>query len=90
MNYVTSDEIIGKAANKYEAVVVAAMRARQLNLLQKKQLEMLQMQPREEEPEEAGEEGGDKQVEGEVRQKVIVLAMRELLSEEIKFRNLEA
>jgi len=82
VNYVTSDEIIGKAANKYEAVVVAAMRAQQL--------EMLQMQPREEEPEEAGEEGGDKQVEGEVRQKVIVLAMRELLSEEIKFRNLEA
>jgi DNA-directed RNA polymerase omega subunit len=86
MNYVTSDELIGKASNKYEAVVLAALRARQLNLLQKKQQEIAQEQTAEEEEEEILEENMERETDHELREKVTVLAMRELLKKEITYK----
>jgi len=85
MNYVTSDEIIGKVSNKYVAVVVAALRARQLNLLEKKQQELNQEQVQEEEANDGMEEGADKEANREVKEKVTVLAMRELIEQKIKY-----
>ena len=85
MNYVTSDELIGKVANKYEAVVVAALRSRQLNLLQKKQQELAQEQVQEEEEEDIIEDGVEREPKREAREKVTVLAMRELLGKKIKY-----
>jgi DNA-directed RNA polymerase omega subunit len=88
MKYVTADELIGKATNKYEAVVIAAQRARQLNLLEKRKLELTQElaeteeeEPSEEEPQE------DREIMREVREKVTVLAMKELLEEKIGYTN---
>jgi DNA-directed RNA polymerase omega subunit len=85
MNYVTTDELVGKASNKYEAVVVAALRARQLNLLQKKQQELLQEQAPEEEVEEILEEEMERETDREAKEKVTVLAMRELLEEKVNY-----
>jgi len=89
MNYVTSDELIGKVDNKYEAVVVAALRARQLNLLQKKQQEMAQEQAQEEESEEMIDDGVEREPQREAREKVTVLAMRELLDKNINYQREE-
>jgi DNA-directed RNA polymerase omega subunit len=89
MNYVTSDELIGKVANKYEAVVVAALRARQLNLVQKKQQELAQDQVQEEESEDITDEAVERETNHEVREKVTVLAMRELLDKKINYNREE-
>jgi DNA-directed RNA polymerase omega subunit len=89
MNYVTSDELIGKVANKYEAVVVAALRARQLNLLQKKQQELTQEQVEEDESEDIIEDGVEREPQREAREKVTVLAMRQLLDKEINYQREE-
>jgi DNA-directed RNA polymerase omega subunit len=86
MNYVTSDELIGKVDNKYEAVVVAALRARQLNLLQKKQHELAQEEAQEEEVEDILDDGIEKEPKREAREKVTVLAMRELLNKKITYQ----
>lgn len=78
MNYVTSEELEGKAANKYEAVVIAALRARQLNLLEKKKKEAEaegEVEGREEEREDEKE-----------KRKVTVIAVRELVEGKIKFQ----
>jgi len=85
MNYVSVDEIEGRAASKYEAVVVTALRARQLNLLERKRQEMAQELAPPQEGEEASEE---KKIEVPTvpRDKVIVLAMRELLDKKIKYK----
>ncbi len=85
MNYVTSDELIGKVSNKYVAVVVAALRARQLNLLEKKQQELTQEQAQEEEADDVMEEGGERETDREVKEKVTVLAMRELIEQKINY-----
>lgn len=79
MNYVSAEELTGKAANKYEAVVVAAMRARQLNLLEKKLREMEGVKERLEEEGEGLEEENKKL-------KVTVIALKELVEGKIKFR----
>ncbi len=77
MNFVTAEELMGKAANKYEAVVVAALRARQLNRLDKKMQEA-RVVPDEEE------------VGGEPKKiKVTVVAMRELIEGKINYRQEE-
>jgi DNA-directed RNA polymerase omega subunit len=89
MNYVTSDELIGKVGNKYEAVVVAALRARQLNLLQKKQQELVQEQVQEEEDEEILDDTVEREPVREAMEKVTVLAMRELLGKKIKYHREE-
>jgi|GEM_PF-1642863 len=89
MNYVTSDELIGMVENKYEAVVVAALRARQLNLLQKKQQELDQEQVPEEESEEVLEDEIEKEPRREAKEKVTVLAMRELLGKKINYHREE-
>jgi len=89
MNYVTSDELIGKVDNKYEAVVVAALRARQLNLLQKKQQELAQEQTQVEESEEILDDGAEREPAREAVEKVTVLAMRELLGKKINYHREE-
>ncbi|KPL18462.1 MAG: hypothetical protein AMJ92_07910 [candidate division Zixibacteria bacterium SM23_81] len=78
MNYVSAEELAGKATNKYEAVVVAAMRARQLNLLEKKLREM--------ESVKAGEEEEEGLEEENKKLKVTVIALKELVEGKIKFR----
>jgi len=89
MNYVAADELIGKVANKYEAVVVAALRARQLNLLQKKQQELTQEEVEEDESEDIIEDGVEREPQREAREKVTVLAMRQLLDKEINYQREE-
>lgn len=84
MDYVTSEELVGKAANKYEAVVVAALRARQLNLLEKKKRET---QGGAEVVEER--EGEEKAKEKEKKRKVTVIALNELVEGKIKFQKEE-
>jgi DNA-directed RNA polymerase omega subunit len=78
MNYMSAEELAGKATNKYEAVVVAAMRARQLNVLEKKLREM-------EGPKEVTDEEGEG-LEKNKKLKVTVIALKELVGGKIKFR----
>lgn len=75
MNYVTAEELAGKAANKYEAVVIAALRARQLNRLEKKRREK--------------EGAGEEEESEKKREKVTVIAVRELIEEKIRYRREE-
>ena len=76
MDYVTAEELEGKASNKYEAVVVAALRARQLNILEKKK------------PELEGEVE-DEEMEKEKKVKVTVIALNELVQDKLHFQKLE-
>jgi DNA-directed RNA polymerase omega subunit len=78
MDYVTAEELIGKARNKYEAVVVAALRARQLNRLEKK------MRMAETMEEEEGE-----MVRKKKRKKVTVMALQELIGGKINYQQEE-
>lgn len=77
MNYVTAEELAGKATNKYEAVVVAALRARQLNRLEKKKKE-IEVVEEEEEMEERKK-----------KVKVTVIAVNELVDGKITFKHEE-
>jgi DNA-directed RNA polymerase omega subunit len=77
MNYVTAEELAGRATNKYEAVVVAALRARQLNRLEKKRKEVEVVA----EEEETGER--------KKKVKVTVIAMNELVEGKITFQHEE-
>jgi len=82
MNYVSAEELIGKARNKYEAVVVAALRARQLNRLEKKIKETKGV----------GEEEGEEEEEQERksrRKKVTIMALQELIEGRIGFQQEE-
>lgn len=76
MDYVTAEELEGKARNKYEAVVVAAMRARQLNVLEKKKQEF-------------EGEVEDEQMEKEKKEKVTVIALNELVQGKLHFKREE-
>ena len=76
MDYVTAEELEGKARNKYEAVVVAALRARQLNLLEKKQQEL-------------EGEVEDEEMEREKKLKVTVIALNELVQGKLHFQREE-
>jgi len=75
MNYVTAEELVGKAANKYEAVVIVALRARQLNQLEKKRTEVQVV-------------GEDEETEVK-KEKVTVVAVNELVEGRIHFRREE-
>jgi DNA-directed RNA polymerase omega subunit len=77
MNYVTAEELAGRATNKYEAVVVAALRARQLNRLEKKRKEVEVVA----EEEETGER--------KKKVKVTVIAVNELVEGKITFQHEE-
>jgi DNA-directed RNA polymerase omega subunit len=85
MNYVTADELQGKSSNKYEAVVVAALRARELNALMKKQRPVV-VEDGDEAEEELQEVVAAVKVEGDVREKVTVIALAELIEGKIKFK----
>jgi DNA-directed RNA polymerase omega subunit len=81
MDYVTAEELIGKARNKYEAVVVAALRARQLNRLEKK------IRVAESTGEEEGEE--EEMVRKRRKKKVTVMALQELIGGKIDYQQEE-
>ena len=89
MNYVTAEELEGKASNKYEAVVVAALRARQLNEQKRKE----KPQPVAESETEPLEEGMEKMViveeDEEDKIKVTVTALNELIDGRISFEKKE-
>jgi DNA-directed RNA polymerase omega subunit len=88
MNYVTAEELEGKADNKYEAVVVAALRARQLNE-QKKKLKPPPAAESEAEPEEGDVELIGVEEDEEDKIKVTVTALSELIDGRISFEKHE-
>jgi len=89
MNYVTAEELEGKASNKYEAVVVAALRARQLNEQKRKDKPQPVVESETEQLGESAEEMVLVEENEEDKIKVTVTAMSELIDGRISFEKKE-